>query len=464
MFASNGGTWAADDTIVFAQDGQGILRVAARGGTPELIVPVERPAVAQRPQLLPGEEVVLYTRAESEALWGSAQILAEHLGTGQRTVLVEGGSDARYVPTGHLVYALGGTLMAVPFDAERIEVTGGPVPVVEGVRSVGGGAMSADISPAGTLVYTPGRAGYETRALVWVDRTGREEPLDFAPAEYNTPRVSPDGTRVAVTQTGPEGTDIWILDLARGSATKLTADVFTEANPLWTTDGAGVVYGSFGVDEGMGLFLKSADGTGDSQRLMTASDETVVIGPSSWSPNGEHPAFWSVGAGAADIGLLSLNGNGTPEALLASSFGEQVPAISPDGRWMAYESNETGRVEVYVQRFPELGQRVAVSTGGGRQPLWSADGRELFYRTPRGVVVTPVELAPTFKAGVPEVLFDDQYFFYLSRRTWDVTPDGERFLVLKPTEADADDPFAGLTRIHVVQNWLTELERLVPTP
>ena len=237
------------------------------------------------------------------------------------------------------------------------------------------------------------------RALVWVDREGREEPLAIPVLAYRTPRVSPDGTRVAVDVLGPEGGDIWIHDLSRGTETILTTDPANDYGPLWTPDGEWVVFTS--TREGqVGVFQKRADTPGDAERLTAESEGTAVIQSTSWSADGQTLLFWEIsgtGAASIDIGLLSLEGDRAKELLLGTEeFNEAVPAISPDGDWIAYDSNETGELEVYVQRFPGLGGKVTISTDGGSQPLWSPDGRELFYRGPRGMMVVPVlETEPT---------------------------------------------------------------------
>ena len=464
-----GASWGEDDTIVFGLYGQGILRVASAGGTPDVLVSFDFPNLAHQPQILPGGEAVLYTLGAS-GQWDAAQIVVEQLATGERTVVVEGGSDARYLPTGHLVYALGDTLLAVPFDVDRLEVTGGSVPLVQGVARAGfTGAANFGISETGSLVYLGGgAAGGGARSLVWVDRDGREEPLATPLLPYRAPRVSPDGTRVAVDVVDPGGGDIWIHDLSRGTETLLTPDPADDYGPLWTPDGEWVVFTS--TREGqMGLFQKRADAPGDAEHLMAASDGLAVIQSTSWSADGQTLLFWEfagTGTTDTDIGLLSMEGDRARELLLDGEFGEARPAISPDGGWIAYDSDETGEFEVYVQRFPGLGGKVTISTDGGSQPLWAPNGRELFYRGPRGMMVVPVlETEPRLRVGDPSVLFETQYYFFLSQRTYDLAPDGQRFLMIKEGAAtdDLTDPFAGLTQIHVVQNWFTELQARVPT-
>ncbi len=329
----------------------------------------------------------------------------------------------------------------------------------------GTGAASFSLAHDGSLVYVSGTGTVSVgapRSLVWVDREGREEPLATPPLPYRSPRVSPDGTRVAVDVIGPAGGDIWIHDLSRGTETILTTDPADDNNPLWTPDGEWVVFASDREGQ-VGLFQKRADTPGDAEHLMTGSEGTVVIQPTSWSADEQTLLFWETGGGPpADIGLLSMEGDRTSELLLQTEFRETAPAVSPDGGWIAYDSNETGESEVYVQRFPGLGGKVTISTDGGSQPLWSPDGRELFYRGPRGMMVVPVETEPTLRLGDPSVLFETQYYFFRTRRTYDLAPDGQRFLMVKEGAA-TDDSAGPAVQIHVVLNWFSELQAQVPT-
>ncbi len=262
-----GASWGADDTIVFGQGVGGILRIAGTGGTPDVLVSVEPPNRASQPQMLPGGEAVLYTLGTGRGTPDTRQIVVEHLATGERTVVVEGGSDARYLPTGHLVYALGGTLLAVPFDVDRLEVTGGPVPVVEGVsRATATGAANADMSRTGALVYLPGEGAGEIRTLVWVGRDGTEEAVAAPPREYVYPRLSPDGTRVTLDDQG-DGDDVWVWDLARETLTRLTFAAKRDTYGVWTPDGQRVVFASArdGIED---LYWRAADGTRPRRRSL----------------------------------------------------------------------------------------------------------------------------------------------------------------------------------------------------
>ena len=459
-----GASWGIDDSIVFAQGGRGILRVAGAGGTPDVLVAVESPALAQQPQMLPGGEALLYTLGVGFGQWDAAQIVVEQVETGERTVLVEGGSDARYLPTGHLVYALGGTLLAVPFDVERLAVTGGPVPLVEGVsRAFATGLANADVARAGALVYLP-RAGADeaSRTLVWVDRDGTEEALAAPSRAYAYPRLSPDGTRVAIDVFDDEN-DVWVWDLTRETLTRLTFAVERDGFPVWTPDGRRVVFESHRAGEG-NLFAKSADGTGAVERL---AESPTHQSPLSMSPDGEWLVFQDGNEGSRRLALLPSNGEPSWELLLESGFNEQNGELSPDGQWLAYQSNASGQDEIYVQPFPDVNAgRSQISTMGGTRPLWGPDGRELFYMTEAGVMGVTVEPGADFEVGAPGLVVKGIWLGTQPGppgRTYDIAPDGQRFLMIKEAEADADDPFAGLTQIVVVQNWFEDLQARVPT-
>ena len=358
-----GASWASDDTIFFSDGVAGIARVPGAGGTPELVVATEDGEVGlAQPQLLPGGDRIMFTVAPT------GQVVTYSLVTGERQVLMDGGVGyVRYVPTGHLVYVQDGTLLAVPFDEEQRGLTTGPVPLVEGIsqggaRGVAGLAQFA-YADDGTLVYIPGSAsaGAVSR-LTWVDRQGEEETIDIPARPYQYPRVSPDGTRVAVTITDSENLDVWIADVTRGTLSRLTTDEASDRVPLWTPDGQRVVFTS-NRDGELGLFSKAADGTGEVERLATFETATQPLRAGDWSPDGTSLVF-VFAEGTLDIGVLSMAGERSWAPLLDTEAVEVVPVISPDGQWIAYASDETGRPEVYIQRFPDLGERQQVSTDG----------------------------------------------------------------------------------------------------
>ena len=294
-----GVSWGTDDMILYGQGSDGIWRVPGTSGTPEVVITMEDGEFAHGPQVLPGDEWVLFTlRPAGVGLWDAAQIVMQSLVTGERVVLIEGGRDARYVETGHLVYALNGVVFAVAFDRDARQVLGGPVPLVEGVRDTNvTGAVQFSVARNGSLVYVPGLAGGGTVvSLVWVGRDGDEERIPAPPRAYDRPRVSPDGTRVAVDIADGDNTDVWIWDLARETLTQLTFDEGVDDFPLWTPDSARVVFRS--SREGGGLFWKAADGTGQVERLKDGGAR-----PYAWAADGR-----LIFEQAADIGVLTMEG------------------------------------------------------------------------------------------------------------------------------------------------------------
>ena len=457
-----GARWGADGSIVYAQVGAGILRVPDDGGTPETLVPLsEAGIVGYGPQVLPGGRAVLFT-VGAFGNWDEAQIVVQSLDSEEKKVLIEGGRDARYLATGHLVYVLDGTLLAVPFDVDELAVTGSAVAILEGVRTGGTASAAAQftVSDTGSLAYWPGTE--ESRTLVWVDREGREESIAAEPRGYAYPRISPDGSRVALDLRERE-TDIWIWDFARETLTRLTFDSGSDMYPVWTPDGGRLAFTSNRDDPGEArLYWKSADGTGSVERLTESGTSQF---PTSATPDGARLLFdfSSAEDSSAEgsrlrqqLGILSFDG--APEPLLATEFSDRNAEISPNGQWVAYESNAFGRYEIYVRPFPDVeAGKWLISKGGGTRPLWSRDGRELFYLTPNATLMAvDVETEPVFAHGNPKELFGGYYSGYAGR-TYDISPDGKRFLMIK-----RDTSGAG-TELILVQNWTEELKRLVPT-
>ena len=453
-----GNSWSTDGTMLFALEGSGIWRVSDAGGTPELLFPAEDGEQLQGLQVLPGGEWILSTsRPRRVTSWDEAQIVALSTVTGERTVVIEGGRDARYLPTGHLVYVLNGELFAVAFDPTTRIVTGGPVSLIESVFTAPNNAAAhLDIADNGSLVYLEGSGTAQTeQQLVWVDRQGDVEPLAVESGAFETPRVSPDGTRIAVTLDAQDNADVWIYDLPRNTSVRLTFAPEPDFSPLWTPDGQRVVFAS--VRDGGGIFWKAADGTGAAERL------GALGSPFSWSSDGQGLVF----AWAGDVGVLSLNADRTGRMLLESDLAEAYPAVSPDGRWIAYFTNETGQSEVYVQPFPNVEDgKWQISQAGGFSPVWGPDSRELFYRngSTTDMMAVRIETDPTFISSAPEVLFRGiayRWAYAGILRPFDIAPDGQRFLMIRESDrADGVLP----SRINVVLNWHQELLERVPTP
>jgi serine/threonine-protein kinase len=448
-----GASWGPDDTILYGQGAQGIWRVSGQGGTPERLIEVDagKNEAAHGPQMLQGRDAVLFTLATANE-WDTARIVVHSLATGDRKVLVEGGRDGRYVSTGHLVYGREGTLFAVPFDIARLEVKGGPVSLVEGVAdSSSTGAVHFSLSADGALAYVPVDAMGDigtVSAPVWVDRQGGEEPVPVPPRRYTWVRVSPDGTRLAMEARDRSKADVWIYDLARKTSTRLTFATAPSRYPIWTRDGRRVVFTS-----GSDLVWTSADGTGEVERLATGLDQPR---PYTWSGNGQDLVLDAVPP-TNDLLLLPLAGPRTPRPLITNEFTTSRPAVSPDGRWIAYMSNESGPRQIYVRPFPDVGRgRWQISADGGDNPVWSSDGRELFYSHGNGLMAVPMTGGPSFNPGAPRRLLAGPYVYGPEGdrgRGYDIAPDG-RFLMLKG---------ASVAQIIVVLNWQEELKQRVPT-
>ena len=461
-----GASWGPDNTIVFGQP-EGVMRVSANGGTPELLVATEKGEQVHGPQILPGERWVLFSlaRGSGDTRWDAAEILVQSLDTGERKVLWKGGSDARYVPTGHLIYALDDALFALPFDLERLEVSGGPVPLLSGLQRAQTPASTTGtahygLSDQGTLVHVIGLSVVaQPRILAWVARNGPEEAIPAPPRAYLYPRISPDGTQVALDVREQEN-DIWIWSLARSTLTRLTFDPGMDRYPVWMPDGRRIAFTSQRAG-GSNVFWQAADGTGVVERLTEGIGLDV---PVSVSADGARLVVEQQARG--DLQLLALDGDRRVTPLIATMFLERNGDLSADGRWVAYESNESGRNEVYVRPFPVVdGGRWQVSTSGGSQPLWAPNSRELYFVDPEGRIAgVSVQSGPGFIAGNPQVIVKSPLVMNppgIVGRMYDVSRDGRRFLLIKAVEGT--EKAAPPPQIVVVQNWFEELKRLAPT-
>jgi eukaryotic-like serine/threonine-protein kinase len=472
----SGASWAPDDTIIFASagGGGGLRRVSAAGGTAAVLTtpdPKLRETRHLWPEMLPGGRAVLFTIATQGGDPDAAsQIAVLDLQTQARKVLVRGGSHGHYVSRGHLVYAAAGVLHAVAFDSERSEIRGTPVPVLADVFVTENGGADLGVADDGTLAYVSGSGvSVQRRTLAWVDRQGKETPIAAPPRAYRYARLSPDGTRVAL-DIRDEQNDIWVWDLARQTLTRLTFDPGLNRGGVWTPDGRRLVFaasrtGAARAGGEESLYWQMADGSGTPEALTKTEAQFF---PTSFSPDGTRLLFDRSRPPAFDIAVLALDGTREITNLLQTSFSEMSAEVSPDGRWLAYQSNESGRPEVYVRPFPDVNAgRWQISNEGGTRPMWAHNGRELFYLvapiqagTPIDkVVAVPVQLGTTFSAGTPHTVLTGPYVASGDSRSYDVTPDGQRFLMLKDVpEADNAAP----RQLVVVQNWGAELNRLAP--
>ena len=341
--------------------------------------------------------------------------------------------------------------MAALFNLTTLEVTSTPVPVLQGVRQTPQRQVDYAVSDEGTLVYVPDSG--RLNALVWVDREGQEERLGAEPRGYSDPRISPDGLRLAVTINESGAADVWIYDLEREIPTRLTFDPATDHWPIWTPDSQRVVFDSTREGAPHNLFWKAADGTGPVQRLTTSPN---TQGAYSFSPDGKSLVHTEVST-SRNLHVLSMEGEFTSQPLLQSEFNERSAAISPSGRFIAYDSNESGRFAIYVRPFPNVDDgKWQISSDGGVAPVWHPQGEELFYRNGKALEVVSIKTEPTFTAGSPAVLFTGNYLTATATRQYDVAPDGQRFLMIKQELAER-------TQINVILNWFEELKRLVPT-
>ncbi len=475
-----GASWGSDNTIVFATAARstGLFSVPAGGGEPKPITTLD----AKRgevnhwfPSILPGGRAALFTivSAQSGTL-DAAQVGVVDLKTREVRTLLRGGGHAEYVAPragsgpGYLVYAAAGALRAVRFDPVKLDVLSDPVPIVEQVMTKQSGAAEFSVSSTGTLVYVQGTltsALAPQRALVLVDRQGREEPIAAAPPRaYSMPRLSPDDSRIALDIRDQEN-DIWIWDRARQTLTRLTFDAANDNNPAWTPDGRRILFAS-NREGHEKVFWQAADGTGTAERLTNAENAEA---PYSISPDGKLVILrQSAGSGFAGLGtglgLLSLDAKPRTEPLLRSNAVQVNGDISPDGHWLAYQSTESGQQQIYVRPFPKVDNgRWQISTTGGTHPLWARTGRELFYLDATGRLTTvPVKTTPTFSAGNPTRLFETRYFTGVGR-PYDATRDGKQFLMIKAA-ASAEPASTGTPSppIIVVHNWTEELRQRLP--
>ena len=454
-----GATWGPDDTIVFASiDAYELMQVSAAGGEPRPLTAPSEGTFHRWPTFVPGGEAVLYTRGTLDAL----EVAVVSLDTGAQQTLVQG-SDGTVTVSGHLVFGREASLWAVPFDPDHLTVSGEPAPMVEGVQVNTGGWAHYALADDGTLVYLPTAGDDGDQAeLVWVDRvTGDETPLGAPPRPYGIPRISPDGTRVAA-DIDDQQDDIWVWDLTGGTLTRLTLDAGGDFAGIWTPDSQRVIFSS--TRAGLpALFWKAAVGTGTTDPLGDGEGPRL---PMAVAPDGSVVVVGELNEGSVNLITVSLTGDPVSEDLLVTEFNDGNAALSPNGNWVAYQSNASGEFEVYVRPFPDVDSALhPISTNGGTGPLWAPDGRELFYQNEGRLLAVPVQTDPTFERGTAMVVMDGDYRLTspLGPRAYDIDPSGERFLVVKPTRA-LDSDSRSLPSLTFVLNWFEELTERVPVP
>jgi tRNA A-37 threonylcarbamoyl transferase component Bud32 len=448
-----GAVWSPSGIIYFSRQ-SGIWSVSASGGDPVQITHVDRAKGEvnhHSPALLPDGRTLLYTVWRGPG-WGEKDIVAQRLGSGTNRTVVVGGGTPRYMPSGHLLYTRAGTLMAVRFDAARLETVGAPVRLLDDVRD---GTLHADydVSPGGTLAYVGQSPVAYDRVPVLVDRSGAATPMPgLAPAYYQNPRFSPDGRYLALMRTAAL-IDIVVYDFSRSSLTRLTTDASSQF-PVWSPDGNRIAYRSTRSGS-RNLFWRPLDGLSNEERLTT---DPGVPTPWSIAPDGAALLFEQESAETGlDISALPLHGTREPRALIRETKNQLRPRLSPDGRWLAFVSDRSDRREVYVQAYPQATGRWQVSAEGGDEPVWASSSREIFYRIGNRLMSVRIEPGQTFRATPPRLLFEGDYISGEPTIDYDVQPGDKRFVMIRAAEATRPT-----THINIVLNWAQELNTRVP--
>ena len=465
---ARGASWGDDGNIIAALNlgTAGLSRISSGGGPPAPVtgMGIEKGESVSYPQVLPGSKAVLFTAlAVGLSNPDDAEIAVVSLLTGQRKLVQRGGFFARYLASGHLAYMLHDTLYAAPFDPNRVAVTGPAQPVLEDIRLVGLAASAHfDCSQTGTCIYLSGKVD-RSQAIFWLDSAGKISPLQPDPAYYVTPRFSPDGRRLAFAIGTGQGRDhdLWVKDLEGSTMTRLTHMKGSNTHPLWTTDGAHIVFESL-LGAYPGPYWIRTDGAGEPQRL---TDDSIRRTPYSFSPDGKRLMFSQLSASQSEIwtALVEVNLDrvrlGKPQLFLRTPSSAFSAKFSPDGHWVVYQSDETGRYEVYVSPFPGPGRKQPVSTGGGWFPIWSRNGRELFFLSPdfRIMVASYTASGDTFVPGRPR-LWSDRRLLRSPSQNYDLAPDGKRFAVVLAADGTAET----FTQLTVLLNFFDELRRRLP--
>ncbi len=459
-----GGSWGEDDTIIFTPAGgstneSGLWRISVSGQKKERLT-INDPNLGEYghfwPHILPGGKAVLFTNIGRG--FDDHQIEVYSLLTNKRRTIFKGGSYARYVPTGHLIYGRNETLYAVRFDVRQLKIIGPHIPVISGIMTPQSWSAQFAVSQDGSLAYIPVKARSSELTPVWVDRQGQVETLQGAtPRGYINVRISPDATLAAFTIQDGDNRDIWIYDLVRHTLNPLTSDG-SSGLPFWVLDGRFLLLGSYRGGKPQ-LFRQSLTGSGEAQLLTTL--EEPAGGMTSCSPDGTEFLFARSDPKYPrldqDIWVVQLKQNGehSLRPYIQRDINQREAVWSPGGKWVAYSSDESGRWEVYVEPYPGPGPKVPVSNEGGQQPMWSGNGKELFYRCGDKMMAAAVEIEPRFRVTGYNQLFEGKYLSTASLQNYDVAPDGRFLMIREPAESA---PLG----INVVLNWFDELKQLVP--
>jgi eukaryotic-like serine/threonine-protein kinase len=446
------GTWSPEGVILY--DGRAadpIYRVSAAGGTPTVAV---KPDAARKeqtvgwPEFLPDGRHFLYMATGQKPEDNSYRIGS--LDSQDSKALSPAQTLITFTPQGYLLFVRDKTLVAQPFDAKAGKTTGEPIPLVEQIGTDSVGLARFSVSREGTLAYRTGESGSR---LLWRDRGGRELDSVGEPGEYWNPALSPTGDRLAfeLADSRSGKADIWIRDLARGVSSRFTFHPANDYGPVWSPDGGRVAFSSDRAGS-FDLYEKAASGEGE-EKLLLKNDEFKLAGD--WSRDGRFIAFSSRNPKTNwDVWVLPTFGDRKPIPVVVGQFNELVPAFSSDGRYLAYQSNESGRYEIYVQSFPGPGGKWQVSTSGGADPAWRADGKELFYRAPdQKLMAVDIRIGESFQAGIPRSLYLARVQPGTARNKYLAAADGQRFLFVSPLGREA------MTPTTVVLNWFAELGR-----
>ena len=453
---ARGGSWGEDGNIIAALGtAGGLSRIPSAGGPPTLVTELQTGEVSHRwPQILPGGKAVLFTASTAATGLYTANIEVMSLADHRRKTIQRGGTFGRYLPSGHLIYVNRGTLFAVPFDVDRLEVHGTPSPVLEqvGYNATYGWAQF-DFSQTGTLIYRSGEAGGGLLTVQWLDATGKTQPLLAKPDSYQRPQLSPDGNRLAISTT-----DIWVYEWQRDTMTRLTFGPAASTYPIWSPDGRYILFQAPG-----GMFWTRSDGSGRPQPLTQSKNPQY---PWSFTGDGKRLAFdeltpenqydiWTVPLESDGAGLRA----GKPEPLLQTPFNERQASFSPDGRWMAYASNESGSYQVYVRAFPDKGGKWQISNSGGVHPVWTRNGRDLFFRTEENQIMVAgyTVKGDSFVADKPRVWSEKRIANIGVLANYDLAPDGKRIAALMPAGTPEDQK----AQSHVIflENFFDEVRR-----
>jgi Tol biopolymer transport system component len=472
-FPPRGAAWLPDDTIIHVNnidfESGALFRVSAAGGTPVLVVPVDLQAGEQahsQPSALPGGEHILFTVSALTDTTDPASAVSTHLAllnlaSSEYVTLIENARTGQYAASGHIVFVREGGVWAIPFDEDRLQIVGAAALIELNVADAPDwGNRPVVIAGDGSALVVPAPAEVRSQQRpVWVDRYGRVQPSSMPDDKYDQPRVSPDGKRIVFARGASGEEDLWIHDLERpGSLLRMTFDDAMDTNPVWGADGTGLFFGSTRNGQ-FNMYHMRSDGAGSPEQLIQSP---LLQAPTQVTPDGASLIYAERGTESSwDIGAYPLSGTGDAQIIFRTAFAEGTPSFSPDGRWMVYASNESGASNVYVRPYPDLESgKWQISTEGGGEALWSPKGEEIFYRNGGAMLAVPVTTTPTFRPGLPTVLFEGDYYRGpTGSRQYSVSyADGEKFLMLENLSEERT------AQLIYVDNWFAKLERLAPHP